>query len=89
MYIHYDPVTAYRGHLTARLHPSRDTALKLDFEYALSIVFVAKEAELRDAIMRGEGTLFDAIKFLVDCGDDMRDIAERENTPAAKEESAS
>lgn len=78
MYIHYDPVTAYRQRFSSALALDRDTALKKDFHDAVRLVSVAAPDELEIAAISGVGSIYEALRFLVDCGHDMRDIAERE-----------
>lgn len=85
MYIHYDTVMAYRQRFTSALALDRDAAMKNDFADALDIVDRATHEALKVAAFSGEGHVYEALKFLVDCGHDMRDIAERE---AANKEGA-
>lgn len=87
MYIHYDTVTAYRRRFSSALATDRDAALRNDFHDAVRVVGDASDHKLEEAAESGEGVVYEALRFLVDCGEDMRDIAERE--AAAKEERAS
>lgn len=85
MYIDFERVTGYRANFSQIIHATREEALKDDFDRATELVYRAQFDEIGDAAKTGEGRLYDAMKFLVDCRYDMQALAEIE---AAKEEVA-
>jgi hypothetical protein len=90
MYIDFERVTGYRSNFSNAIRATRDEALKRDFDYAAAFVEAANLDEVADAARSGEGKLYDAMKFLVDCKYDMQALAEAEaKANAATEESVS
>lgn len=86
MYIHFEVVTAYKTNISKVICNSREAALKVDFSYACEFVEAASLDEIKEAAMSGKGKLHEAIRFLGECSEDMRDVAERENVDDAEAE---